>query len=100
MLYIGGCKGINMTSFSKHMSQAYKLKNLCLRETEVVDNCLLNFSGSSLEDLDVSNTKVSTAAVAYVIARNSSLKCLKARGCNNLHLQTEGEFFFGQKLVL
>ncbi|XP_071704729.1 BTB/POZ domain-containing protein FBL11-like [Rutidosis leptorrhynchoides] len=97
MLYIGGCKGINMTCFSKLMSQTYKLKNLCLRETEVVDNCLLNFSGSSLEVLDVSNTKVSTAAVAHVIARNSGLKCLKARGCNNLHLlhesKTEGELF-------
>lgn len=47
-----------MSSFSKLMSQAYMLKNLCLRETEVIDDILFNFFGSSLEVLDVSNTKV------------------------------------------
>ncbi|KAK9075026.1 hypothetical protein SSX86_003345 [Deinandra increscens subsp. villosa] len=84
MLHIGGCKGINMTSFLKLMAQAYMLENLCLRDTEVLDDCLLNFFGSSLEVLDVSNTKVSAAAVAHVIGRNPRLKCVKARGCKNL----------------
>ncbi|KAI3814130.1 hypothetical protein L1987_18877 [Smallanthus sonchifolius] len=66
------------------MSEAYKLKNLCLRDTDVIDDCLFNFCGSSLEVLDVSNTKVSAAAVAHVIGQNPGLKCLKARGCKNL----------------
>ncbi|KAJ0726600.1 putative chromatin remodeling & transcription regulator BTB-POZ family [Helianthus annuus] len=84
MLHIGGCKGISMMSLSKLMSQAYMLKNLCLRDTEVVDDCLFNLGGSSLEVLDVSNTKVSAAAMAHVIGQNPGLKCLKARGCKNL----------------
>lgn len=88
MLHMGGCKGINMTSFSELMSQAYMLKSLCLRETQVLDDVLFNFFGSSLEVLDVSNTKVSAAAVAHVIGRNPGLRCLKARGCENL-LQQE-----------
>ncbi|GJX35690.1 BTB/POZ domain-containing protein FBL11 isoform X1 [Tanacetum coccineum] len=88
MLHIGGCKGINTNSFSKLMCQAYLLKSLCLRDSEVVDDGLYSFVGSSLEVLDVSNTKVSAGAVAHVISRNSGLKCLKARGCHNL-LQQE-----------
>ncbi|KAK1439449.1 hypothetical protein QVD17_05267 [Tagetes erecta] len=87
LLHMGGCKGVNMTSFFKLMSQAYMLKDLCLRDTEVVDDCLFNFFGSSLERLDVSNTKVSVAAVAHVIGQNPGLKCLKTRGCKNLLLQ-------------
>lgn len=90
MLHMGGCKGINTTSFSMLMSQSHMMKNLCLRETEIVDDCLFNIIGSSLEVLDVSNTKVSAAAVAHVINRNPGLKCLKARGCNNL-LQNESK---------
>lgn len=88
MLHIGGCKGINMNSFSRLMCLAYSLKSLCLRESGVVDHDLFSFVGSSLEVLDVSNTKVSAGAVAHVISRNSGLKCLKARGCHNL-LQQE-----------
>ncbi|KAI3695746.1 hypothetical protein L1987_78746 [Smallanthus sonchifolius] len=84
VLHMGGCKGINMTSLSKLMSEAYMLKNICLRDTDVIDDCLFNFCGSSLEVLDVSNTKVSAAAVAHVIGQNPGLKCLKARGCKNL----------------
>ncbi|KAI7748943.1 hypothetical protein M8C21_011096 [Ambrosia artemisiifolia] len=84
MLHMGGCKGIDMTSFSKLLSQAYMLENLCLRDTEVVDDCLFNLCSSSLEVLDVSNTKVSAGAVAHVIGQNPGLKCLKARGCKNL----------------
>ncbi|XP_076899936.1 BTB/POZ domain-containing protein FBL11 isoform X2 [Bidens hawaiensis] len=84
MLHMGGCKGINTTYFLNLMSHARMLKNLCLRDTEVVDDCLFNFCGSSLEVLDVSNTKVSTAALAHVIGHNPSLKCLKTRGCKNL----------------
>ncbi|KAI3707560.1 hypothetical protein L6452_26186 [Arctium lappa] len=87
MLHMGGCKGINVTTFSELMSQACMLKSLCLRETQVVDG-LFNFFGSSLEVLDVSNTKVSAAAVAHIIGRNPGLRCLKARGCENL-LQQE-----------
>lgn len=47
-----------MNSFSKLMCQAYLLKSLCLRESEVADDGLFSFVGSSLEVLDVSNTKV------------------------------------------
>ncbi|XP_024986086.1 BTB/POZ domain-containing protein FBL11 isoform X2 [Cynara cardunculus var. scolymus] len=88
MLHMGGCKGINMTTFSELMFQAYMLKSLCLRETQVLDDGLFSFFGSSLEVLDVSNTKVSAAAVAHVIGRNPGLRCLKARGCESL-LQQE-----------
>ncbi|CAH1453237.1 unnamed protein product [Lactuca virosa] len=96
MLHIGGCKGINLSCFSKLMSQAYMLKNLCLRDTEVVDDVLFNFLGSSLEVLDVSNTKVSSAVLAHIIGRNPGLKCLKTRGCNNnkfLHHESKNLFF-------
>ncbi|CAI9290696.1 unnamed protein product [Lactuca saligna] len=87
-------EGINLSCFSKLMSQAYMLKNLCLRDTEVVDDVLFNFLGSSLEVLDVSNTKVSSAVLAHVIGRNPGLKCLKTRGCNNLlHKETKSLFF-------
>jgi len=40
------------------MSQTQVLKNLCLRGTYLVDQALYNFKGSSLEMLDVSDTKV------------------------------------------
>lgn len=77
------------------MSQTQKLKNLCLRDTHLTDIALYNFSGSSLEMLDVSNTKISSTAVAHIARRNPGLKCLEARGCRNLHQQekTEGARF-------
>lgn len=40
------------------MSQTQVLKSLCLRGTDLADQALYNFLGSSLEMLDVSNTKV------------------------------------------
>nr|XP_043614055.1 BTB/POZ domain-containing protein FBL11 [Erigeron canadensis] len=84
LLCMGGCKGVTMATFSKLMSQAYMLKHLSLRETQVVDGGLLSFCGSLLEVLDVSNSKVSVAALAHVISRNPGLKCLNVRGCCNL----------------
>lgn len=41
------------------MCQARKLKSLCLSGTQLADKALYNFSGSSLEMLDVSDTMVS-----------------------------------------
>ncbi|KAI3790859.1 hypothetical protein L2E82_04245 [Cichorium intybus] len=94
MLHIGGCKGIDLTCFSKFMSHANMLKSLCLRDTEVVDDVLFNFFGTSLEMLDISNTKVSSAGVAHVIYKNPGLKCLKTRGCDKLlHHETKNIFF-------
>ncbi|KAK3043566.1 hypothetical protein RJ639_002145 [Escallonia herrerae] len=92
-LHIGGCTGVNEDSLTQLLSQVHLLKSLCLRETQLVDNGLYNFLGFSLEMLDVSNTKVSTAALAHVAERNAGLKCLKARGCRNFLKQdkTEGE---------
>ncbi|CAI9762133.1 unnamed protein product [Fraxinus pennsylvanica] len=86
-LHVGGCKGINETALSELLSGANNLRSLCLREIQLVDNALYCFSGSFLEMLDVSDTKVSAAALAYVIHRNPNLKCLKARDCRHLLLK-------------
>ncbi|XP_004494153.1 BTB/POZ domain-containing protein FBL11 isoform X1 [Cicer arietinum] len=83
-LHMGGCIGICELSLQELMSQTHVLKSLCLRGTYLVDQALYNFKGSSLEMLDVSNTKISEAALSYVIHGNPSLKSLKARGCKNL----------------
>ncbi|XP_059646730.1 BTB/POZ domain-containing protein FBL11 isoform X2 [Cornus florida] len=99
-LHMGGCNvfsaGANGTSLIKLMSQMCMLKSLCLRETELVDNALYSFCGSSLEMLDVSDTKVSGAALAHIVHRNPGLKIWKASGCQNLFQQgskNEGEDF-------
>ncbi|KEH24132.1 ubiquitin-protein ligase [Medicago truncatula] len=83
-LHMGGCIGISELSLQELMSQTQVLKNLCLRGTYLVDQALFNFKGSSLEMLDVSDTKISEAALSFVIHGNPSLKSLKARGCKNL----------------
>ncbi|KAK7284889.1 hypothetical protein RJT34_19643 [Clitoria ternatea] len=83
-LHIGGCRDVCESSLVELISRTKLLKSLCLRGTDLVDQALNNFVGSSLEMLDVSNTKISGAALAYVIHGNPSLKCLKARGCRNL----------------
>ncbi|XP_027350057.1 BTB/POZ domain-containing protein FBL11 isoform X2 [Abrus precatorius] len=83
-LHMGGCRGICESSLVELMSQTKALRSLCLRETDLIDQALYNFVGCSLEMLDVSNTKISGAALAFVIHGNPSLKCLKARSCQNL----------------
>ncbi|XP_047333448.1 BTB/POZ domain-containing protein FBL11 [Impatiens glandulifera] len=83
-LHIGGCRGIEETSLSNFMAQASLLKSVCLRETQLADNALYNFSGSSLEMLDVSETKVSGASISHLLSGNPRLKCLKAMGCTNI----------------
>ncbi|KAL7195808.1 hypothetical protein ACSBR1_035945 [Camellia fascicularis] len=96
MLHMGGCNGVDETSLSKLMSETTMLKSLCLRETQIIDSTLYSFLGSLLEMLDVSDTKVSSAALAHIISRNPGLKCLKAKGCRNLFHQkskTEGRVF-------
>ncbi|XP_044465287.1 BTB/POZ domain-containing protein FBL11 isoform X2 [Mangifera indica] len=55
-LHIGCCKGVDKTSLIELMSQTTMLKSLCLSGTDLVDEALYNFSGTSLEMLDVSNT--------------------------------------------
>ncbi|RDY08801.1 BTB/POZ domain-containing protein FBL11, partial [Mucuna pruriens] len=86
ILHMNGCRGVCESSLLELMSQTQVLKSLSLRGTDLVDQALYNFVGSSLEMLDVSNTKISGAALAYVIHGNPSLKCLKARDCPNLFL--------------
>ncbi|XP_028782342.1 BTB/POZ domain-containing protein FBL11 isoform X2 [Neltuma alba] len=83
-LHMGGCRGINKLSLLKLMSQMQLLRDLCLRGTDMVDQALNNFPGSSLEILDVSDTRISGAALARIICGNPNLKCLKVRGCSNL----------------
>ena len=51
--------GVDETSLLELLSQTKMLKSLCLRDTQLVDQALHCFSGSSLEMLDVSNTMVS-----------------------------------------
>ncbi|XP_034226541.1 BTB/POZ domain-containing protein FBL11 isoform X2 [Prunus dulcis] len=87
ILHMGSCKCVDETSLLKLMSQMQKLKSLCLSDTRLSDGALYSFRGSSLEMLDISNTMVSNAAVAYLVGGNPGLKCLKARGCRNLSQQ-------------
>ncbi|PIN16821.1 hypothetical protein CDL12_10523 [Handroanthus impetiginosus] len=89
-LHIGGCHGVTGKVLSKLMSGAVHLRSLCLREIQLVDEALYTLSGTSLEMLDVSDTKVSCAALSHVIRRNPDLKSLKSRGCRHL-LQLESE---------
>ncbi|KAL6963919.1 hypothetical protein U1Q18_034926 [Sarracenia purpurea var. burkii] len=63
------------------------LKSLCLRETQIVENTLYSCLSSSMEILDVSNTKGSSAALAYIVSRSPDLKSVKAKGCRNLFHQ-------------
>ncbi|TXG58310.1 hypothetical protein EZV62_016139 [Acer yangbiense] len=86
-LHMGCCKGVDETSLLELMSQAKLLKSLSLRGTHLVDDALYNFSGSSLEMLDVSNTMTSGPALAHIVRGNSGLKFLNARGCKNLFQQ-------------
>ncbi|XP_037491020.1 BTB/POZ domain-containing protein FBL11 isoform X2 [Jatropha curcas] len=83
-LHMGGCKGVDERSLLDLISQTETLISLCLRGTLLVDDALYSFSGSSLETLDVSNTMISGAALAHIVHRNPTLKCLNARGCKNL----------------
>jgi len=50
--------GVSKSSLIELMSQTLVLKSLCLRGTDLIDQALYNFVGSSLEMLDISNTKV------------------------------------------
>ncbi|XP_006410814.2 BTB/POZ domain-containing protein FBL11 isoform X2 [Eutrema salsugineum] len=91
MLHMSKCEGISEASLLNLITRTHKMKSLCLRDTHVSDNVLRGFSGSSLEALDISNTKISNMALARVISENPNLKSLKARGCKNLlQLQIEG----------
>ncbi|OMO82139.1 hypothetical protein CCACVL1_12065 [Corchorus capsularis] len=96
LLHMGGCKRADEASLIELLSQTQMLKSLCLRDTNLVDDALCNFSGSLLEMLDVSNTMVSGAALKFVVQTNPGLKCLNARGCKNLFCRekmTVGENF-------
>ncbi|XP_050380363.1 BTB/POZ domain-containing protein FBL11 isoform X2 [Argentina anserina] len=86
-LHMGGCKRVEKASLLNIMFQMQKLRTLCLRDTNLDDGALCRFGGSSLEVLDVSNTKVSHAALAHLVGRNPGLKCLKLRGCRYLSQQ-------------
>ncbi|KAJ0259689.1 BTB/POZ domain-containing protein FBL11 [Hirschfeldia incana] len=91
MLHMSKCEGISETSFINLITQTQKLKSLCLRDTKVSDSVLCEFSGSSLESLDISNTTISSVILTRVISKNYNLKSLKARGCKNL-IQSETVF--------
>ncbi|KAE8671654.1 BTB/POZ domain-containing protein FBL11, putative isoform 2 [Hibiscus syriacus] len=84
LLHMGGCKCADEASLLDLLSQTQMLKSLCLRDTNLVDNVLCNFSGSLLEMLDVSNTMISGAVLNFVVQTNPGLKCLNAGGCKNL----------------
>ncbi|KAM4089087.1 hypothetical protein ACB094_07G122600 [Castanea mollissima] len=60
------------------------LKSIYLRDTQLVDQALHCFSGSSLEMLDISKTMVSAAALAHIVHGNPGLKCLHATDCRNI----------------
>ncbi|KAI8560126.1 hypothetical protein RHMOL_Rhmol04G0231700 [Rhododendron molle] len=79
--------GVDETSLSELISETPMLKSLCLRETLIVDDTLYSFLGYSLEMLDVSDTKVSSTALAHIVSTNPGLYCLEAKGCRNLFQQ-------------
>ncbi|KAJ8754075.1 hypothetical protein K2173_001973 [Erythroxylum novogranatense] len=84
ILHIGGCKGVDQQSLVELISQTKTLKSLCLRSTNLVDDAVYSYSGSSLEMLDISNTRISGAALAHIIHGSPALKTLNVRGCKNL----------------
>ncbi|CAH9099417.1 unnamed protein product [Cuscuta europaea] len=90
ILHMGGCKCVTGTCISELISQTTMLKSLCLSGTELGDHALYSFSGSCLEMLDVSNTKVSARSVAHVVRTNPGLKCFIARDCRQF-VQEEGK---------
>ncbi|KAK4345635.1 hypothetical protein RND71_035811 [Anisodus tanguticus] len=81
ILHIGGCKGINETSLLELVSQTHRIRSLCLRETQLVDNSLYKFSGSSLEMLDISDTKDDVLSVAKHSAPSFKLPLLYMDYC-------------------
>ncbi|KAF6166049.1 hypothetical protein GIB67_012946 [Kingdonia uniflora] len=88
-LQIGDCKNVDGTSLSQLMSHTCMLKCLSLRDTPIADAAFLKFLGSSLERLDVSETVVSSTALAHIIRRNPGLKLLNLSGCRNMcHLES------------
>ncbi|XP_021728708.1 BTB/POZ domain-containing protein FBL11 isoform X2 [Chenopodium quinoa] len=84
VLHIGGCTGVSEASLCEILSRGRMLKSLCLRNTFLVDHALFRFPGSSLEILDVSNTMISRDALSHMLNKNPGLRCLEAKGCNNL----------------
>ncbi|XP_052728816.1 BTB/POZ domain-containing protein FBL11 isoform X5 [Vigna angularis] len=74
-LHMGGCQGVSKSSLMELMSQTQVLKSLCLRGTDLIDQGLYNFVGSSLEMLDISNTKVISDIIVMNFA--ASLKNLQ-----------------------
>lgn len=91
ILHMSKCEGISETLLMNLITRTKKLKSLCLRDTNVSDAVLCEFSGSSLESLDISNTTISSGVLTGVISKNHNLKSLKARGCKNL-VQSETLF--------
>ncbi|CAN6438740.1 unnamed protein product [Victoria cruziana] len=83
-LDIGGCRSISQSSLVLLLECAPSLKNLGLRSTDLVDDALYHFMGSSLETLDISETMVSRNGLAYIIRRNPKMVVLKAKGCTQL----------------
>ncbi|GMH26341.1 hypothetical protein Nepgr_028184 [Nepenthes gracilis] len=85
MLHVDGCNGVHEASLVDILSRVHMVKSLCLRDTSLSDKALCSFSGSSLEVLDVSNTLVTEVALCHIVHKNPGLRCLRARGCKNLH---------------
>ncbi|XP_022767143.1 BTB/POZ domain-containing protein FBL11 isoform X9 [Durio zibethinus] len=87
LLHMGGCKFCSSTaadeaSLLELLSQTQMLKSLCLRDTNLVDNALCNFSGSLLEMLDVSNTMViSDCTIINMITSLRQLRTLSLCYC-------------------
>ncbi|XP_022767144.1 BTB/POZ domain-containing protein FBL11 isoform X10 [Durio zibethinus] len=82
LLHMGGCKSADEASLLELLSQTQMLKSLCLRDTNLVDNALCNFSGSLLEMLDVSNTMViSDCTIINMITSLRQLRTLSLCYC-------------------
>ncbi|PKI49307.1 hypothetical protein CRG98_030235 [Punica granatum] len=84
ILHMGGCKGVDPGLLLRLMSRIKSVKSLCLRDTQLDDDALSSFPGSSLDSLDVSNTMISQSHLACIIRKNPGLKILKARGCKSI----------------
>ncbi|KAJ4798429.1 BTB/POZ domain-containing protein FBL11 [Rhynchospora pubera] len=72
-LHLDGCKGIDEFAMSRLLNHMTMIKEVSLRGTALTDEAIFNFTVSSLERLDVSDTKVSMVGLRPLIRRNHNL---------------------------
>ncbi|XP_078169718.1 ubiquitin-protein ligase isoform X5 [Carex rostrata] len=81
-LHLDGCKGVDEFAMSHLLSHMTMIKEVSLRGTSLTDEAISNFTVSSLERLDVSDTKVtSDDVIKNLLASLKHLQGLELRCC-------------------